>query len=127
MMSPMMTVKAAASKYKGVQVQTSSPANLVVMLFDGILRFTSEAEVAIDVDDRARLGDRIGRVLAIVDHLMATLDPTHAPELSDNLMALYGFCKRRLHQANLKRDKGALADVKIAIRPLREGFAAISK
>lgn len=127
MMSPMMTVKAAASKYKGVQVQTSSPANLVVMLFDGILRFTSEAEVALDVNDRARFGDRVGRALAIVDHLMATLDPTHAPELADNLMAVYGFCKRRLYTANMKLDRAALADVKTAVRPLREGFAGISR
>lgn len=127
MMSPMISAQAAASKYRGVQLQTSSPAQLVVMLFDGVLKFATEAEVAMEANDRARTGDRIGRCLAIIEMLVGTLDHTHAPELADNLTAVYGFCKRRLLEANIKRSRDALADVKVAILPLREGFAAIAK
>ncbi|MBX3228809.1 MAG: flagellar export chaperone FliS [Labilithrix sp.] len=126
MTSPLISVTAAASKYRGVQLQTSSPAQLVVMLYDGILRFVTEAHAAIETDDRARMGDRVGRALAIVDELTATLDPKYAPELAENMTALYGFCKRRLYEANLHRDPQALADVKTAIVPLRDAFASIS-
>ncbi len=125
--SPMISVTAAASKYRGVQLQTSSPAQLVVMLYDGIIRFVTEAQAALEVNDRARMGDRIGRALAIVDELTATLDHKFAPELADNLTAIYGFCKRRLYEANLNLDAKAFDDVRIAIRPIRDAFATIAK
>jgi len=125
-MSTNLSAAAVASRYRGVQLNTASPAQLVVMLYDGALRFVGEADEAFGRDDRARAGDRIGRALAIVDELAATLDPTHAPELADNLLALYGFCKRRLLEANLGRDRNALADVVSALSPLREAWAAVA-
>lgn len=125
-MKPILSAAAVAARYQGVQVRTSSPAELLVMLYDGVLRFVAEARAALDKGDRARLGDRIGRALAIVDELAATLDPTHAPELADNLLALYGFCKRRLFAANIERDPQALADVTETIEPLREAWAELS-
>ena len=120
------SLAAAAARYRGVQLNTASPAQLVVMLYDGALRFVSEADEALGRDDRARAGERIGRALAIVDELAATLDPTHAPELAENLLALYGFCKRRLLEANLERDRKALADVVSSLTPLREAWAAVA-
>ena len=126
MMSPLISVTAAASKYRGVQLQTSSPAQLVVMLYDGILRFVAEAHAALEVDDRARMGERIGKAIAIVDELTATLDHKYAPELAENMTALYGFAKRRLHEANVNLDAQCLADVKTAIVPLRDAFAQIA-
>ena len=120
------SIAAAAARYRGVQLNTASPAQLVVMLYDGALRFVGEADEALGRDDRARAGDRIGRALAIVDELAATLDPTHAPELAENLLALYGFCKRRLLEANLERDRKALADVVSSLTPLREAWAAVA-
>lgn len=120
------TIASAAARYRGVQLNTASPAQLVVMLYDGALRFVGEADEAFARDDRARAGDRIGRALAIVDELAATLDPTHAPELADNLLALYGFCKQRLLAANLGRDRAALADVVTALTPLREAWATVA-
>ncbi|MBX3206273.1 MAG: flagellar export chaperone FliS [Labilithrix sp.] len=121
-----MSAAAAASRYRGVQLNTASPAQLVVMLYDGMLRFVGEADEALAQDARARAGDRIGRAIAIVDELAATLDPEHAPELAENLIALYGFCKRRLFDANLSRDRAALADVVAALTPLREAWASVA-
>jgi flagellar protein FliS len=124
-MNPMMSSANVASRYRGVQLNTASPAQLVVMLYDGLLRFVGEADEALGRDDRARAGERIGKAIAIVDELAATLDPTHAPELVENLLGLYGFCKRRLFEANLGRDRKALADVVASLTPLREAWAAV--
>ncbi len=107
-------------------MRTASPVELVVMLYDGAFRFVNEADEAFAKDDRARAGDRIGRALAIVDELCATLDGSHAPELADNLLALYGFCKRRLFEANMKRDRQALKDVVTALSPLRDAWAMVA-
>ncbi len=125
-MNPMLSQATIASRYRGVQLNTASPAQLVVMLYDGVLRFVGEADEAYGRDDRARAGDRIGRAMAIIDELAATLDPTHAPELAENLLSLYGFCKRRLFDANLGRDRKALADVTASLTPLRDAWATVA-
>lgn len=127
MNTALMNASAVASRYRGVQVRTSSPSQIVVMLYDGIIRFCTEADEAFARDDRARAGDRIGRAMAIVDEFIATLKPEEAPELAENLLGLYGFCKRRLFEANLERKREALADVIAAITPLREAFALLTK
>jgi flagellar secretion chaperone FliS len=121
-----MSPAAVANRYKGVQVQTATPAQIVALLYGGILRFVGEADAAIEKTDRARAGERIGKAMAIVDELAATLDPSHAPELAENLAALYGFCKRRLFDANLNQDRKALADVVIAVTPLKEAWSTIA-
>jgi len=125
-MNPLLSQATIASRYRGVQLNTASPAQLVVMLYDGVLRFVGEADEAYGRDDRARAGDRIGRAMAIIDELAATLDPTHAPELAENLLSLYGFCKRRLFDANLGRDRKALADVTASLTPLRDAWATVA-
>jgi len=115
----------AAARYKNVQVQTCSPAELVLLLLEGVLRFTQEADAAMAAGDRARAGERIGRTHAILEQLAAGLDPTHAPELCENLTGIYAFCMRRLVEANLKQDRSLLAEVPPVIRPIRDGWAQI--
>jgi len=126
-LNAIMSPSAAASRYRGVQVATASPAQIVAMLYGGIVRFATEAGEAMGRNDRARVGDRIGRAMAIVDELASTLDGTQAPELANNLISLYDFCKRRLLEANLKQDRTAIDDVVAAITPLKEAFAELAK
>lgn len=114
---------AAAAKYRGVAVQTSSPGQLLVMLYDGVLRFVGEAHDALAKRDRARVGERIGKALAILEELSATLDRDKAPELADNLLSLYVFCRQHLLEANLQQDAARLEEVARTILPLREAFA----
>jgi flagellar protein FliS len=119
----MSGASSVAARYKSVQVQTCSPGQLVVMLFDGAMRFTREAEAAMKAKDRARAGERISKAHAVIEELAATLDAEAAPEVAENLGALYFFCMRELVRANLTQDPALLADIVEIIRPIREGFA----
>ncbi len=117
-----MSVMSALERYKSVQVKTSSPGDLLLMLFDGLFRFLDEAAEAFKRDDRARAGDRISRAHAILGELAATLNRSHAPELCENLESVYFFCMNRLVEANLYRDLDRIAEVKRILSPVREGF-----
>lgn len=117
-----MSVISVLERYKSVQVKTSSPGDLLLMLFDGLFRFLDESAEAFARDDRARGGDRISRAHAILGELAATLNRTHAPELCENLEAVYCFCMNRLVEANLYRDSDRIAEVKRILAPLRDGF-----
>ena len=125
-MSARGNVSAAAARYKGVQVTTCSPLQLLVMLYDGAIRFIGEADVAMDHGDRARAGERVGKAHAILEELAATLDAKQAPELCESLNALYVFSMRKLLEANLRQDRSALAEVVGLLTPLREAFSAVA-
>ena len=122
-MSARTNVSAAAAKYRGVQVATCSPIQLLVMLYDGVVRFVGEADDAMAKKDRARAGERIGKALAILEELSATLDTKQAPELCSTLLGLYEFSRAHLLEANLHQDPARLADVVAVMTPLREAFA----
>lgn len=123
-MTPHRNVSAAAARYRGVQVATCTPRQLLVLLFDGAIRFIYDAEVAMGVRDRARAGERIGKAHAILAELASTLDRRHAPELSDNLLGIYSFGMGHLLEANLNQDPKLLAEVVASLTPLRDAFAA---
>lgn len=117
-----MSIARAASRYKAVQVQTSSPGAILLMLFDGLFKFLDEAKNAVILDERARAGERIERAHAILTELAATLDRRNAPELCENLESIYVFCMGRLVEANLHRDPDRIDDVLRVLTPVREAF-----
>jgi flagellar protein FliS len=120
-----MNSLAQLERYKTVQVRTSSPGEILVMLYEGLLRFLEDARSAMERNDRARAGERIGKSHAILVHLLSTLDRSHAPELAENLDALYHFAMGRITEANLKQDSKLIEEAMRVIRPLLEGFATI--
>lgn len=125
MSGPTSSVLGAAARYKNTQVKTCSPAELVLMLLDGVIRFSAEAEQAMVSGDRAKTGERIDRTHKILEELAAGLDPRHAPDLCENLASVYDFCANRVLLANLERKPEYLREAVAAIRPIREGWAQI--
>jgi flagellar protein FliS len=119
-----MMNSAAIARYRNVQVTTSSPGEILVMLYAGLLRFLGEGAQAMRAGDRARAGERISRAHAILDELTATLNPDHAPELADNLLALYGWSIRRIIEANCQQKADYLDEVARVLGPIEEAFRA---
>lgn len=117
-----MSAATLLTRYGTVQMTTSSPGQILVLLYDGLFRFLGEARTAITAHDRARAGERISRSHAILDLLDSTLDPAHSPELCDNLHGLYLFCMSRLVTANVNQDVAPLDEVLRILGPLREAW-----
>lgn len=112
----------AINRYKTVQVKTSTPGDLLIMLFDGCFRFLNEAQVALKGADRARAGERIDRAHAILSELVSTLRPEIWPELCQNLEAVYLFAMGHMVQANLDQDPDKLEEVMAVLEPIRTAF-----
>jgi flagellar protein FliS len=110
------------SRYGTVQVTTSTPGQLLVMMYDGLFRFLGEAVVAMRANDRARSGERISRSHSILEMLASTLEPEHAPELCENLLALYMFCMSRLVNANIQQSPERIEEVMRVLSPLRDAW-----
>ncbi|MFO0630625.1 MAG: flagellar export chaperone FliS [Polyangiales bacterium] len=112
----------ALSKYGAVAVTTCSPGQLLVMLYDGLFRFLAEAKAAMERGDRKRAGERLSRSHAILEQLLAALDPTHNPSLCEQLMPLYRWCMSHLVEANAMQRTDSIDEVLRVLNPLRDAW-----
>ena len=93
---------AQSNAYRESSVLTASPEQLVVMLYDGAMRFLRQAETSAEQDGWRQAGERLERAEAILDELLATLN-LDAGEVAVRLQAIYVFCRRSLIEARVER------------------------
>ncbi len=113
--------------YKHMHVTTASPGELIVMLYDGVLKFTGFAQQAYADGDVPTAASSIGRAVAIVNYLQSILDPKHSPELVEQLEQLYTVWSYTLTKANLERDTERLARVRKEVEEMREAWVEVNR
>jgi flagellar protein FliS len=111
--------------YRTSSVMTASPEQLVVMLYDGCIRFLRQAEAALGEQSWVQAGERLTRAEAILDELHCTLDMSQG-ELPQRLEAIYVFCKRCLVEARIDRTPVKVRHVVRLMADLREAWATLA-
>lgn len=101
---------------------TAGPEHLVVMAYDGMVRFLRDAEDAVQSRDHDRQNSCIQRVQNILSVLAASLDPSVDEGITRNLSALYDWYYLRLAEANIKDDLEMLQEVRAGIEGLRDAW-----
>ncbi len=112
--------------YKQQSILTAPPERLVVMLYDGCLRFLFQSAYAMREGDRAQSQDRMRRAEAIIDELTVTLDHERGGEVASRLQGIYAFCRRHLMEAALEQNAGKIDEVSDLLSELREAWAEIA-
>ena len=115
-----------AVAYKEQSILTATPGQLVVMLYDGCLRFLHQATYAMRDGDMAVAGNRLSRAEAIIDELLTTLDLGQGGEIASRLQGIYVFCKRHLLEARTQRDPEMIEKVSELLGELRESWAQVA-
>lgn len=116
-----------AHEYQKQQVNGASPVQLVVMLYDGALRFMEAGKHAVVNKNLEKQNYYIQKAQRIVTELMATLDMERGGEVAKNLFALYGYVLNELVTANIE-DKTEPIDRAIRVfSELRESWAQIAE
>jgi len=114
------------ASYRQTQVQSRTPLELVVMLYDGALKFMSAARDAIERRDIPARRDAISRALAIVSELQSTLNMEQGGELARSLDDLYGYANMRLLDAASQNDVAPINEVHKLFTTLREAWSEIA-
>lgn len=114
-------------RYKSVQVQTASPETLVVMLYDGIIRFVGNAQQQIQAKKYDQADRALARAQDIITELMITLNHDVGGEIAKNLAGLYEYCMRRLIDGNVAKSVEPLEEVLSIVRPLRDAWAQVAR
>ena len=115
-----------ANQYLQTQVQSRTPLELIVMLYDGAIRFIGEAREGIVQRDIARRGRAISRAMAIISELQSSLDMEQGGDIAVSLDSLYVYVRDRLVDASIKQDVKPLDDATRVLKNLREGWVAIA-
>ncbi len=116
----------AAHAYLQAKVATTSPGDILIMLYDGAINFLQSAKERIADGDVAGKGILISKALDILNELDSTLNLEKGGDLAVNLHNLYFFCNSRLLMANLKKDPRIIDEVIKVLSGLRSAYAEIN-
>ncbi|MFP7479058.1 flagellar export chaperone FliS [Terribacillus saccharophilus] len=111
--------------YQQNSVQTASPGELTLMLYNGCIKFIKFAQQAIEKKDIESKNTNIQKAQNIVRELMITLDP-EVP-ISKEIMPLYDFINQQLLQANTHNDQQALSNALGLITDFRDTWKEVVK
>ena len=112
--------------YQDNAVSTQSKGRLIVMLYDGAIKFMKLAIVEMEKKNYEAKGRYINKALDIINELNVVLDIDAGGEIATNLRKLYIFMNNRLSQANIKCDPELVRDVIKLMEELNRGWKAIT-
>lgn len=113
--------QAARSRYAADAVSTASPARLLIMLYDRLVRDLVTAEEAAGNGDLATMSSELVHAQDIVLELRTSLDTT-AWDGAQALADLYTFLHGELVAANVKKDAARIASCRSIVEPLRDAW-----
>jgi flagellar secretion chaperone FliS len=121
----LQSIPRGAAAYRRIEAESRSPLELVVMLYDGALRFVGEAKQAHGRGDILGRGHAVSRVLAIIAELQSTLNVAQGGAIAEELDRLYSYVNTRLLDVSAKHDLAALDEVHGLLSTIRDGWAGI--
>lgn len=116
----------ARQAYAQSSILTASREELVVMLYDGAIRFLRQSAEAMRVGDREASRNKMQRAEAIINELNGSLDMSYG-EIPERLRSIYLFCKRHLIHANAAADPDAIDTVVRLLAELRSAWNEIAR
>ncbi|MCB0391177.1 MAG: flagellar export chaperone FliS [Bdellovibrionales bacterium] len=115
-------------KYKNTSVESASKEKLLLMMYEGAIKYVKKAILAIEQGNIAERGINIGYAYDVIMELNNTLNHEVGGEVAMNLEQLYLFMTNELIKANIKADKEKLQSVLKILETLYEGWVqAIEK
>ena len=111
--------------YQNSKIMTASPAELTLMLYDGAIKFCNIAVAAIEKNDIEKAHNNIIKVERIINEFQATLD--HKYPVAKDFDNVYNYLKRRLFEANVKKDNAILEEVNTHLRSMRDTWKEVMR
>ena len=94
----------AFDSYKSTQIQTANQGQLIIMLYEGAIRFLGQSKEMIAEKKLDKAHNFIMKAQDIVTELMTSLDLEKGGKIAENLLSIYIYVNKRLVEANIKKD-----------------------
>ena len=120
-----MATQSQHSNYVNIAITTASQEKMTLMLYDGALKFTNQAILAVDENNLLKLNETIRRALAIIRELQLTLDSRH--DISNDMNSLYNYIIQCLLTGNTDKDRSALEEARALLKEFRDTWKEAMK
>ena len=118
--------KERISSYRETQIKTASKGKLVVLLYDGLIRFLDIALENLPKKRYDLVNENLLKAQDIIAELMMSLN-FEAGDISNKLLSIYSFFNSKLIEGNIKKDQAPIAFVRRMSSDLRDAWNEISK
>jgi len=112
--------------YRQIATQTAPPGQLVLMLFDGVIRSLDRALLGFNCADIAErnttIHNNLQHAIDIIRELNNSLDMEVGGQLADTLRNLYGYFERQLLASNRNKTRKGIEEVLPMVRELRDAW-----
>ncbi|HPW51155.1 MAG TPA: flagellar export chaperone FliS [Spirochaetota bacterium] len=122
----MAAVNNPYNQYKQTQISTASQGHLIVMLYDGMIKFLNIAIENMNPKSYDVVNTNILKTQDIISELMVSLNTEEGGQIAQNLLSLYVYFKKRLLEANIQKKAEILQEVLKMITELRSSWAEIA-
>ena len=112
--------------YQETAVLTQNKGQIIVMLYDGAVKFLKQAIRDLEAKDYAAKGRNIAKAQNIILELNTVLDMEGGGEIAQNLRSLYNFMNKHLNQANVRSDTRMIREVIDLLEELNQSWRAIT-
>ncbi|MHB8763959.1 MAG: flagellar export chaperone FliS [Deferrisomatales bacterium] len=121
-----MTYGRGAQAYTQTQVSTTTnQQRLIVMAYDGILKFLSQAKVHLANGELEAAETQWGRARAVVEELAGSLNQEAGGQIARNLWNLYVFFAQKITEANLRKLSAPADEIVPVVRKLRDAWVQL--
>lgn len=111
--------------YANNKILTASPAELILMLYEGAIKFCNIAVIAIEKNDIEKAHINIRKVENIIEEFQAVLDRKYP--VSKDFDSVYTYLMDRLREANILKDKEVLEEVLTHLRTMRDTWKEVMR
>jgi len=115
--------------YRQVATQTAPPGQLVLMLFDGALRFLEKGLTGFKLTDPAEanmtIHNNFQRALDIVRELNRALNLEQGGDCAKTFNKIYDYCERKINESNVRKNPEGAREVIQHLTVLRDAWAAM--
>lgn len=118
-----MAINQPHQAYKQNSINTASPGELTLLLYNGCLKFIKLARKAMEEGNIEQRNENLLKAQSIIQELMVTLNVE--VKLSQSLMRMYDYIYRRLVEANTKNDITILDEVEGYVSEFRDTWKEV--
>ena len=117
--------------YRQVVTQTATPGQLVLLLYDGAIRFLEQARLGFSKDDpkecNEAINNNVQRAQAIIREMNQALDMEGGADFAANMRRLYDYMDARLQESNVHKTEDGILDVLRRLTIVRDAWAEMLK
>ncbi len=112
----------ASNQYKETQVKTANQGKLILMMYDGAVKFIRQALENLPQKKYDAVNNNIIRAQDIITELMLSLNFEANEEFAQKFFGLYTYMNKRLVEGNIKKEAQPLEEVMKYLVELRDAW-----